>query len=147
MLGQEVMTSYIRSCSSADFAIYRIWARFVTFWSVLLYCRQHNWCLWISRSHIQLPRIKVTQGHACHGPFPWLTSTVIILTLQLSWASGSLFRAKLSNLKSALTIYHWLYMTRYVSRSSKVIRGHMRSLTSDVLEWPNFPTYLTYLTC
>ena len=22
------------------------------------------------------PMVKVTQGHACHGPFPWLTSAV-----------------------------------------------------------------------
>ena len=29
-------------------------------------------------------------------------------------------------------------MTRHVSRSSKVIRGDMRSLTSDNLEWPIF---------
>ena len=40
---------------SADFAIFRIWMSFIAFWSVFLHCRQHNWCLWISRSHIQLP--------------------------------------------------------------------------------------------
>ena len=27
--------------------------------------------------------VKVTQGYACHGPFPWLISAVISLTLQL----------------------------------------------------------------
>ena len=27
------------------------------------------------------PRVKVTQGHACHGPFPWLTSAVQIPAL------------------------------------------------------------------
>ena len=30
------------------------------------------------------PEAKVTQGHACHGPFPWLFAAVIILNLQLS---------------------------------------------------------------
>ena len=55
---------------SADFAIYRIWASFVAFWSLLLHSRQHHWCLWISRSHIQLPR---GQGHA-RSRVPWSVS-------------------------------------------------------------------------
>ena len=45
---------HVRS-KSADFAIYRIWVSSIAFWSVFLHCMQRNWCLWISRSHIQLP--------------------------------------------------------------------------------------------
>ena len=68
-LSYDVMSGHVRT-KSADFEIYRIWARFVAFWSVLLHCRQHNWCLWISRSHIQLPW---GQGHA-RSRVPWAVS-------------------------------------------------------------------------
>ena len=100
---------------------------------VLLHCRQHNRCLWISRSHIPLPW---GQDHT-RSRVPWAVSTVIFLTFQLPWASRALFRAKLMPyLESAPT--NWLYRTRHMSRSYKVIRGHKRSLTSDDPEWSNF---------
>ena len=73
MLGQEVLTPYVRSCSGeigGSFAIYRIWAIFVAFWSVLLHCRQHNWCLWIYTTHIQL---LWGQGHG-RSQVPWAVS-------------------------------------------------------------------------
>ena len=56
---------------SADFAIYCVWASFAAFWSVLLHCRQHNWCLWISRNHIQLP-----WGQGLARWVPWAVSVV-----------------------------------------------------------------------
>ena len=52
---------------SADFAIYRIWASFIAFWSILSHSRQHHWWLWISRRHIQLP---LGQGHT-RSQVPW----------------------------------------------------------------------------
>ena len=82
------------------------------------------------------PGVKVTQCHECHMGRSSFQS-VIILTLQLSWASGSLFRASIMpDLESTPT--NCLCMTRHVSRSSKVIRSHVRSLTLDDLEWRNF---------
>ena len=61
------MLGHVRT-KSADFVIYRIWASFEGFWSDLLHYRQHNWCLLISRSHIQLPRGQArTQDFAQEG--------------------------------------------------------------------------------
>ena len=139
MWNHGVMTSYMTSYSPnlADFAICRIWVSFIAFWSVFCIAGSINGVYGYLEVIYSCPGVKVTQGHACHGPFQWLISAVIILTLQLSWGSGLLFRSKLkSDLKSAPT--NWLCMTHYVSRLSKVIRVYMRSLTSNDLEWPNF---------
>ena len=82
------------------------------------------------------PGAKVPHGHARHWLSPLPISAVMILTSQLSWASAPLLRAKLmSDVESARK--NLLHMIRRVSKSSKVIRDHMRSLTSDDLEWPN----------
>ena len=107
------MSGHVRT-KSADFVIYRIWAGFAAFWSVLLHCRQHNWCLRIYRSHIKLP---LGQGHA-RSRVPWAVfaahfsrynsiSFINVTTLQLSWVLGWLFKATLMPyLESALT--NWL---------------------------------------
>ena len=63
------MSGHVRA-KSADFAINRIWASFVAFWSVHLHSRQHHCCSWISRSHTQLPR---GQGHA-RSQVSWFVS-------------------------------------------------------------------------
>ena len=82
------------------------------------------------------PGVKVTQGHACHGLRSSFGS-LIFLTLQLFWASETLFRAKLMP-DSESTPMNWLQKTRNVSMSSEVIRDHLRSLNSDDLECSNF---------
>ena len=136
--GYGVMTSYMTSCSVeiGGFEIYRIWVSFIAFWSGLLHCKQHKWWSLTFRSHIQLPR---GQGHA-RTRVSWAVSvahlTVIFRTLQLFWASRTLFRAeRMPDLESALM--NWLNMTHHVSGSSKAIWSHLRSLISDDLECSN----------
>ena len=72
MLDQEVMTSYVRSCSDemSRFCDLSYLDGFRCFLCVLLDCRQHNLCLWISRIHIQLP---CGQGQA-RFRVPWAVS-------------------------------------------------------------------------
>ena len=130
------MSGHVRT-KSADFAIYCIWTSFVAFWSVLLYFRQHNWYLWISRSHIQLPWC---QGHPrsqvwCAVSVAHFSRYNSNFTAVLSLES--LFRAKtMPDLESMPT--NWLYISRHVSMSWKVTQCHLRSMVSDDLEWPNF---------
>ena len=47
------MSGHVRT-KSVDFAIYRIWVGFIAFWRMVLSCIKHNWCLLMSRSHMQL---------------------------------------------------------------------------------------------
>ena len=131
------MSGHIRT-KLAEFAIYRIWASFVAFWSILLHCRQHNWHLLISGSHIQLlwgqgharSRVQSAVSVANFSHYNFNFTAVLSLV-------GIIVRAKLiPGVESAPT--NWLYITHHVSSSSKVIRGHMWSLTSDDLEWLNF---------
>ena len=122
---------------SADFAICRIWSSFVAFWSVICIAGSIIGIYGYLGAIYSCPEVKVTQGHEFHWPFPRLISAVIFITLQLSWASGSLFIAKLMPyFETAST--NWLFMTYHVSRSSKVIRGQIRSLTSNDVGWSFF---------
>ena len=94
----------------ADFAIYRILASFVALSSVVLHCRQHNWCFWISRSHIQLPW---GQGHA-RSRLPWVVSEAhfsrynpnctVVLRLGVIAESKTNVRFGISTYE--LTVYH-----------------------------------------
>ena len=132
MYGKIRSRCHVRS-KSADFAIYRIWA---------LHCFL-EWVFALQAALMVFGNIEkpYTVASGSRSRLPWAVSVVHLviyfLTLQLSGASGTFFRAKLMpDLESAPT--NRLYMNHHVSKSSKVILGHMRSLTSDDLGWPNF---------
>ena len=98
-------------------------------------CRLFGVCGYLETIYIQS---SWGQGHARSA----MLGAVFVACFQsfqskLFSCPGSLFGAKwMSDSESAPT--NWLYMTLHVSRSSKVIRGHMRSLTLDDLEWSIF---------
>ena len=96
---------------------------------------QYNWCLWISRSHMQLPR---GQGQA-RARVPWAVSVVHFTRYNSNFIAilnpWSLLRANvMSYLESTPT--HRQFMICHVSRSSEVIRGHLRSYKVTDLRWP-----------
>ena len=59
------------------------------------------------------PRVKVTQGHACHGPFPWLISTVIIRTLQYPEPRGHCLKQILCQLWNERLRSDYIWSTMY----------------------------------
>ena len=82
------------------------------------------------------PGVKVMPGHAPIGRFRSPFRPLFFLTQQFSWTSGTLFRAKpMPDSEPVPT--NWLCKTCYMSRPPKVIRGHLRSLTSDDPKWSN----------
>ena len=67
------MPGHVRT-KSADSEIYRIWASFFASWNMFLHCMQHNMCLSISKSHLQLPRGQDHgKGHT-ESHMPWAVS-------------------------------------------------------------------------
>ena len=137
--GHGVMTSYITSCSAeiggfcnlsylGECHCFLEWV--FAFQTTLMVFRD------IEKPYTVAPRSKLRKVTPAISRFRSQFRS-FFLTLQLSWASGTLFRANLMpDLESTPT--NWLYKTRHVSKSSKVISGHLRSLTSNDLECSNF---------
>ena len=115
---------------TADLAIYRIWASFIVFWSVLLHRREQNWCLWISRTHIHL---LWGQGHA-RSRVPWWASIVHFGRNNYNFTASLSLGVIVQNKNNVIFGISTNKSTIKDPPCVKVIKGHPRSYGVTDLE-------------